>query len=142
MNQQPQVYIVEDEEGVRQSLDALLSVAGLKTQVFETAADFLAALRNHDRTQPCCLLLDIQLPGLTGLELLAELDHRGEFIPTIMTTGQSDDKLEPLVTQPQVVACFQKPFSPSELLRTVSEVLSNDAEVDQQRKGGERSGSR
>ncbi len=84
---EPQVFVIDDEDSVRDSLNALLNAVGHKTQSFATAAEFLDALADTDPQRPRCLLLDLQLPGMNGLDLLSELRSRDESIPTIVMTG-------------------------------------------------------
>lgn len=121
---QPQVYIIEDEDSVRNSLDALLNAVGHETQSFATATEFLDALADTDPLRPRCLLLDLQLPGMNGLDLLNELITRDEAMPTIVMTGHGDDEFESTAMQRNAVAYFQKPFDAAELLDVLSGVLA------------------
>lgn len=120
---EPQVFVIDDEDSVRDSLNALLNAVGHKTQSFATAAEFLDVLAETDPQRPRCLLLDLQLPGMNGLDLLSELRSRDESIPTIVMTGQGDDEFESTAMQRNAVGYFQKPFDTSELLEAISGVL-------------------
>jgi len=121
---EPQVFVIDDEDSVRHSLDALLNAVGHETQSFSTAAEFLDALAETDPQRPRCLVLDLQLPGMNGLELLSELITRDESMPTIVMTGQGADEFESSAMQRNAVGYFQKPFDTSELLNTISGVLA------------------
>lgn len=122
---EPQVFVIDDEDSVRNSLDALLNVVGYETQSFATAADFLKALADTDPQRPRCLILDLQLPDMNGLDLLNELTSRDESMPTIVMTGHGDDEFESTATQRNAVAFFHKPFDTSELLNVISGVLAH-----------------
>lgn len=121
---EPQVFVIDDEDSVRNSLSALLDAVGHKTQSFATAAEFLDALAETDPQLPRCLLLDLQLPDMNGLDLLKELISRDESMPTIIMTGHGDDEIESTAIQQNAVACFQKPFDASQLLNVLSGVLA------------------
>ena len=120
----PQVFVIDDEDSVRNSLSALLDAVGHKTQSFATAGEFLDALAEADPQLPRCLLLDLQLPDMNGLDLLKELISRDESMPTIIMTGHGDDEIESTAIQQNAVACFQKPFDASQLLNVLSGVLA------------------
>jgi len=121
---EPQVYVIDDEDSVRNSLSALLDAVGHETQSFATATAFLDALANTDPQRPRCLILDLQLPDMNGLDLLKELISRDESMPTIVMTGHGDDEIESTAMQQNAVACFQKPFDASQLLDVLSGVLA------------------
>ena len=120
----PQVYVIDDEDSVRDSLIALLNAVGHQTQSFATASEFLSALSEPDADRPQCLLVDIGLPGMSGLNLLSELNRREETIPTIVITGRGEEKFESIEAEMKVIGYFQKPFDTSELLNTISETLA------------------
>src|SRR5262245_33245053 len=81
------VHIVDDDESVRLSLDSLFRSVGLATRLYGTAKDFLTA----DLEQgPCCLVLDVRLPGQSGLEFQQQLADSGTHIPVVMMTGHGD----------------------------------------------------
>ena len=121
---EPQVFVIDDEDSVRNSLDALLNAVGYDTQSFATAADFLDALAETDPQRPRCLLLDLELPDMNGLDLLSELNSRNESMPIIVMTGHGDEELESTAMQRNAVAYFQKPFDTSQLLDVLSGVLA------------------
>mgnify|MGYP002633780898 CR=1 FL=1 len=120
----PRVYVIEDEDSVRESLKALLDAVGWETRAYATAAGFLSAFPERDTTQPQCLVVDIELPGMNGRDLLSELNRREESIPAIVMTGHGDNELESLAAERNAVGYFQKPFNTTELLNTISNVLA------------------
>src|SRR4029079_17581233 len=83
----PTVYIVDDDSGVRSSIRVLMKSVGLTATVFASAKEFLEA---YHAIQPGCLVLDIRMPGMSGLELQEELNKRGAVIPVIFITGHAD----------------------------------------------------
>jgi two-component system response regulator FixJ len=118
---EPQVFVVDDDNGVRNSLSTLLNACGYETQSFATATEFLDALAD---AEPRCLILDLQLPDINGLDLLRELISRDKSMPTIIITGHGDDKFESSAMQQNAVAYFQKPFNTSQLLDVLSKVIA------------------
>ncbi len=83
----PTVFVVDDDEGVRDSLRFLLKSVGLATKSLGSAAEFLAS---YDVNQPGCLVLDVRMPAMSGLELQQQLNIRGAMIPVIFITGHGD----------------------------------------------------
>jgi FixJ family two-component response regulator len=108
----PVVAVVEDDQSMRRSLERLLSVHGFLVASFLSAETFLAW--DHD-DQPACLLLDIQLPGMSGLQLLSHMTASGVSVPTIFITAVEDDGIEAAAKRLGCVAYLHKPF-PSDLL--------------------------
>src|SRR3954447_25961910 len=79
------VFVVDDDASVREALRSLIRWLGMRCETFESAADFLAAERPDG---PSCLVLDVHLPGLSGLDLPAELRRSGQTLPIVFITGQ------------------------------------------------------
>jgi FixJ family two-component response regulator len=121
----PTVYIVDDDDGVRSSLRILLKSVGLATTPLSSARDFLA---QYNVSQPGCLLLDIRMPGMSGLELQTELNRRGAMIPVIFITGHGDVPMAVEAMQHGAFDFLQKPFRDQELLDRVQRALARDAE--------------
>jgi FixJ family two-component response regulator len=122
------VFVVDDDDGVRTSLGILLDTAGYRPVPFASALDFLA---QYDPARPGCLLLDMRMPGMTGMELLQELARRGAFLPVIFITGHGD---VPMAVEAMKAGAFdflQKPFSPRDLLERIQRALAADAEARQ-----------
>lgn len=125
-NEQAIVYIVDDDRGVRDSLSLLLKSVGLENETYESAADFLAAYR-PDRVS--CLVADIRMPGISGLELQRELKERHIAIPIIFITGHGDVPMAVGAMKDGAMDFLTKPFRDQELLDRVNAALSR-AEAD------------
>jgi FixJ family two-component response regulator len=121
----PQVFIVDDDEAVRSSLRMLIRSVGLQAQAFATAQEFL---RLYDARQPGCLLLDVRMPGMSGLELQQELNRRGATIPVIFITGHGDVPMAVEAMQHGAFDFLQKPFRDQDLLDRVQRAMVRDAE--------------
>jgi FixJ family two-component response regulator len=119
------VYVVDDDDAVRDSLRLLLKSAGLDCQVHSAAQEFLAAC---DPAQPGCLVLDVRMPGMSGLEMQQELNLRGATLPVIFITGHGDIPMAVEAMQHGAFDFLQKPFRDQELLDRVQRALVRDAE--------------
>ena len=101
------VFVVDDDVSVRESLEPLIRIAGWQALTFESAADFLA----HPRHQgPCCLILDVSLPGLNGLDLQEQIRERTEM-PIIFITGHGDIPMSVRAMKAGAVEFLTKPFN-------------------------------
>ncbi len=117
----PIISIVDDDISVRKSLDRLIRSAGLEARVFASAEEFLNAAhpRNAD-----CLVLDVRLPGMSGIELLRHLGTRRYNVPVIFITAHgSDEGARSAAASDWTVAYLIKPFSGDELLDAVNAAL-------------------
>ncbi len=122
------VFVVDDDDGVRTSLGILLDSAGYRVVPFPSAPEFLA---QYDPARPGCVLLDMRMPGMTGMEMLQELARRGAFLPVIFITGHGD---VPMAVEAMKAGAFdflQKPFSPRDLLDRIQRALAADTEARQ-----------
>ena len=108
------VYVVDDDEGVRDALSMLFTTAGLNVEMFESAAKFLEAHRKY--TSPCCLVLDIRMPGLTGIALQEALVQRGIRIPIVFITGHGDIPMAVEAVKKGAYDFIEKPFDDYHLL--------------------------
>jgi FixJ family two-component response regulator len=106
------VSVVDDDESVRESLPDLLREFGFAVRVFASAEEFLAS---DCIGQTRCLLLDIALPGMSGLDLQRELTFRGPEIAIVFITAQEDETVRPYVLEQGAVECLFKPFSDTAL---------------------------
>lgn len=106
------VSVIDDDQSVRESLPDLLKELGYEAEVFSSAEEFLAS-GQIGRSK--CLILDVAMPGMSGLDLLRELRSRGREIPTIFITGQKDGTIRPRVMKEGAVDCLFKPFSAAAL---------------------------
>ena len=107
------VAVVDDDLSVRESLPELLRQYGLAVVAFASADDFLAS---NVRDQTACLILDIAMPGMSGVELARELNRPGPVIPIVFISGDGDESDRPRLLREGAVACLFKPFSEAELL--------------------------
>ena len=114
------VSVVDDDESVRESLPDLLRELGFVAYAFSSAQEFLAS-GFVDETR--CLILDIAMPGMTGLDLQRELKLRRQEIPIVFITARRDETVRPLVLEQGAVECLFKPFSETALLNAVNAAL-------------------
>jgi FixJ family two-component response regulator len=120
----PTVFVVDDDDAVRDALALLLRSVGLRAETFRSATDFLAA---HDPARPGCLLLDIRMPGMSGLDLQRELIAHGSIVPVIFITGHGDVTMAVRALQDGAVDFVQKPFRDQDLLDRVQNAIDLDA---------------
>lgn len=122
----PTVFVVDDEPSVRDSLRLLLKSVSLPTQLMASAADFLATYKpNH----PGCLVLDVRMPEMSGLELQQELNLRGATIPVIFITGHGDVPMAVESMQHGAFDFLQKPFRDQDLIDRIQRALAKDAKT-------------
>jgi two-component system response regulator FixJ len=114
------VHIVDDDDAVRQSLAFLLSSAGLPVRLYDSATAFLAALGS---VQGGCLITDMRMPGMTGLELLHELRAKATSLPAIVITGHGDVPLAVEAMKAGAVDFIEKPFEEESILNAVKRAL-------------------
>lgn len=113
------VYVVDDDDAFRDSLRWLLESAGYRVALFSSAERFLTAYRAGSGT---CLLLDVRMPGMSGIELQAELNRRGTQLPIIFLTGHGDVPMAVEAVKKGAFDFVQKPFVNSQLLALIEEV--------------------
>jgi two-component system, LuxR family, response regulator FixJ len=121
---EPTVFVVDDDEGVRNSLRFLLKSVGLSAHTLASAADFLATYRPRE---PGCLVLDVRMPGMSGLELQQQLNLRGAVIPVIFITGHGDIPMAVEAMQQGAFDFLQKPFRDQDLIDRIQRALERDA---------------
>jgi FixJ family two-component response regulator len=117
------VFIVDDDALVRASIQGLLNSVGLRSEMFETAEEFLRAKRPD---VPSCLVLDVSLPGISGLEFQRELADAGVHIPIIFITGHGDIPMSVKAMKSGAVEFLTKPFLDQDLLDAVKQALDHD----------------
>ena len=122
---EPMVYVVDDDQAVRDSLGLLLRSMGLKAQLFESGQAFLDAL---DPDWCGCLVLDIRMPGMSGMELHQRLREMHNNLPVIFVTGHGDVPMAVEAMHNGAFDFIQKPFRDQELLDRINQALSWDAE--------------
>ncbi|NBW88705.1 MAG: DNA-binding response regulator [Gammaproteobacteria bacterium] len=123
MNRNASVFIVDDDDAVRSSLRLLLKSVGLPAMAYASAGDFLAAWHP---SQAGCLVLDVRMPGMSGIELQHELNRRGAIIPVIFISGHADIPMAVEAIQHGAFDFLQKPFRDQELIDRVQRALAAD----------------
>ena len=129
-NNQQTVYIVDDDPAIRFAMQALLDSVNIEHEIFASADEFLQDEANH---RAGCLVLDIRMPGLGGLELQDELIARDSTLPIIFITGHGDVPMAVEAMQKGAVDFIQKPFRDQELLDRIREALSTDQQRREER---------
>lgn len=119
----PIVYVVEDNTPVREALDSLIRSVGFRVQTFGSAQDFLRTKRPN---APSCLVLDIRLPGLSGLELQQELSRSNIPIPIIFITGHGDIPMSVRAMKAGALEFLVKPFRDQDLLDAIHQAIEKD----------------
>ena len=122
-NEKPLVHIVDDDASMRGALEGLFDSVGLQTQTYATAKDFLSA-ELSDR--PGCIVLDIRLPDMNGLEFQAQLTQIGIGIPVVMMTGFGDISMSVLAMKRGAVDFLPKPFRDQDMLDAVIAAIERD----------------
>jgi len=117
------VSVVDDDESVRESLPDLLSEFGFAARAFSSAEAFLSS-DCVDKTR--CLILDVMMPGMTGLDLQQELTRRGQQIPVIFITARKDEALRARAFKQGAVKFLNKPFSDTALLDALNVALQRN----------------
>ena len=118
--QEAMVYVVEDDLALQKAVASLLKSVGLKTKAFSSAAKFLEATLED---LPRCLLLDIRLPDLSGMELQRRLSAIEESLPIVFITGHGDIRMSVQAMRAGAVDFLTKPFEPQELIDAVQRAL-------------------
>lgn len=121
--QAPKVFIVDDDEAVRNSLRLLVKSVGLPAVTANSAQEFLATYAPAD---PGCLILDVRMPGMSGIELQQQLNLRGAVIPVIFITGHGDIPMAVEAMQQGAFDFLQKPFRDQDLIDRVQRALEKD----------------
>jgi two-component system, LuxR family, response regulator FixJ len=120
---EPVVFVVDDDEAVRNSLRLLLKSIGMPAVAYASAEEFLAG---YDDEQPGCIVLDVRMPGMSGPELQDELNRRGALIPVIFITGHGDVPMAVEAMRHGAVDFMQKPFSDKDLVGRIQLAMAAD----------------
>ncbi len=126
----PTVYIIDDDADVRVSIQGLLKSVGLRCESFESPHDFLRSLRSDG---PSCLILDVRLPGVSGLDVQHRLAEAGVRLPIIFITGHGDIPMTVKAMKSGAVEFLTKPFRDQDLLDAIQEALDLDRVTRQRR---------
>jgi FixJ family two-component response regulator len=124
------VFVIDDDEEVRASIQGLIKSAGIQSESFGTAEEFL---RNKEPDGPSCLVLDVSLPGVSGLELQRKLADAGARIPIVFITGHGDIPMTVKAIKSGAVEFLTKPFLDQDLLNAIQQAFDRDRAMRQQR---------
>jgi FixJ family two-component response regulator len=127
---EPIVFVVDDDRSVRCSIERLIQSIGLKVQTFRSAGEFLQRARPEG---PACLVLDVRLPGLSGLDLQRELTNRGIQLPIIFITAHGDIPMTVRAMKGGAVEFLTKPFRTRHLLDAIRAAIERDRDTLKQR---------
>src|SRR5713226_8836579 len=125
----PIVFVIDDDAGVRASIQGLLKSVGLRSESFGTAQEFLRSKRPDG---PSCLVLDVRLPGVNGLDFQRDLADKGFRIPIIFITGHGDIPMTVKAMKSGAVEFLTKPFRDQDLLDAINQALERDRLARQQ----------
>ncbi|MCA9130582.1 MAG: response regulator transcription factor [Planctomycetales bacterium] len=117
------VFIVDDDEGIREGLSLLLETVGQSCELYASATEFLDS---YDQSKGGCLVLDIRMPRMTGLDLQAKLKERGASLPIIFITGHGDIPMAVEAMRLGALDFIRKPFREQDLLDRINEALDID----------------
>jgi len=118
------IAVVDDDQSVREALENLISSVGFEVQLFASAEDFLDS---DTLSQVDCAILDVRLPGISGLELQQQLAANGKSIPVIIITAQGDDKTQDQAVAAGAIAFLKKPVKEEVLLAALESALTRNA---------------
>jgi FixJ family two-component response regulator len=123
MQAQPVVFVVDDDTSMREGLDSLIASDGLQVECFASAQEFLLSPANE---QPSCLVLDVRMPGLSGLDLQRQLATSGRRMPVVFITAHGDIPMAVRAMKAGAVEFLAKPFRSEELLGAIHQALEWD----------------
>jgi len=121
---EPTAFVVDDDAAVRDSLRLLLQSIGLNAETYSSAAEFLQA---YDAARPGCLVLDVRMPGMSGLELQEKLEELHSTLPIIFLTAHGDVPMAVKAVKAGAVDFIQKPFHDQELIDKIQHAMEQDA---------------
>lgn len=128
------VYVVDDEPGIRQALALLIRSVGMNVEAFASADEFLS---HYDPSVPGCLILDVRLPGMSGLQLQEVLKQRGHSLPIVVITSHGTIPMAVAAVKAGAFDFLEKPFRDQDVLDRVQEAIRRDqtARTERSRKG-------
>ena len=126
------VFVIDDDESIREALRSLIRSVGLNVETFASAREFLQSTRP---AVPACLILDVRMPGLSGLELQRELSEADIQIPIIFITGHGDIPMSVRAMKAGAVEFLTKPFRDQDLLDAIQQALDRDRQARSQQAG-------
>ena len=122
MNAEATVFVIDDDPSVRKALSRLVRLVGLDVEAYPSAQDFLAC---DPPDSPCCLVLDVRMPGLSGLDLQEELARRGWEVAIVFITGHGDVPMSVRAMKAGAVDFLEKPFHDQDLLDAISSAIAS-----------------
>jgi len=125
----PTVFVIDDDDLVRAAIQGMLKSVGLRSETFETAQEFL---RSNRPDAPSCLVLDVRLPGINGLDFQRKLADEGIRIPIIFITGHGDIPMTVKAMKSGAVEFLTKPFRDQDLLDAIQQALDRDRAMRQE----------
>jgi FixJ family two-component response regulator len=117
------VFVVDDDSSIREAIESLVSLLGLRVETFSSAQEFL---RHHRPDLPGCMVLDVELPGLSGLDLQRELAAHGINLPIIFITGYGDIPMSVRAMKAGAAEFLTKPFRDQDLLDAIHQAIERD----------------
>ena len=124
MDKQETVFVVDDDEGIREGLALLLETVGQPYELYSSALEFLDA---YDASKGGCLVLDIRMPRMSGLDLQEKLNEQGSLLPIIFITGHGDIQMAVEAMRRGALDFIRKPFREQDLLDRINEAMAFDA---------------
>jgi two-component system, LuxR family, response regulator FixJ len=128
MANEPIIYVIDDDESVRHSLEFLLDVAGMRVRSFPSADAFL---KSSPPLAGACIVTDVRMPGMSGVELAEDLKKRGAVVPVIVVTGHADVPLAIKAMKAGVADFIEKPFDDEVMLGAIRSALAQQVGDDQ-----------
>lgn len=125
------VYIVDDDQAIRSAISLLLKAEGINSCEFASADEFLRDFKPHDQ---CCLVADVRMPGMSGLELQQELNRRHISLPMIIITGHGDISMAVKAMKAGATDFIEKPFRNQALLDRIRDCLAKSAQLQREQK--------
>ncbi len=122
----PTVYVVDDQAAVRDALREMLSVLGYQVEAFGSAREFLSA---HDGMRPGCLVTDVRMPGMDGLELMQQLNLRGSRLPVVLISGHADVPMAVAAIKAGAEDFIEKPINDAQLVAAINRCLAQAFEA-------------
>ena len=130
MNPEATVFVVDDDPSIRRALQRLIESVGLRAEVYGTAQDFLSA---YDSSKAGCLVLDVRMPGLSGLDLQKTLASRKIDVPVVFITGHADVHMSVGAMKAGALDFIEKPFKEQVLLDAIFSAIDRDAQIRSQK---------
>ena len=126
------VYVIDDDPSVREAITSLIRSIGMRVETFGSAQEFMASSRPD---APACLVLDVRMPGVSGLDLQRELTDAGISVPIIFITGHGDIPMSVRAMKAGAVEFLTKPFRDQDLLDAIAQAIDRDRELRKQQAG-------